>query len=154
MDSDRVHGGEGYAANLTCHIHANPRATVTWTKNSLPVENGPRYRLVGDSSVANSGGRRLLVIPRLGVEDFANYSCIAINSMGKEEAIMEVTGMKSYLSRALIDDLINYPKVIRRSRDFPRWFDSFPGRICGASPGSQRATPTYPNTDCSTEKCP
>ena len=45
---------------------------------SLTYSNA-RYR------VSSEGARRQLLIRSVGVENFANYSCLATNSMGKQE---------------------------------------------------------------------
>ena len=47
-----------------------------------------RYRVYED------GPKRHLSIRRVGIEDLANYSCLATNSMGKQEGIVQLTGQR------------------------------------------------------------
>ena len=51
------------------------------------LDTSPRYRL------HNQGDRHTLNIQEVGIEDFANYSCRAMNSMGRSEGTIELRGM-------------------------------------------------------------
>ena len=93
VESNAVQGGEGLPATLTCHVHADPQASVSWHKNTIPIgESGgsamARYKILADRASGVYG----IVIQRVGIEDFANYTCSALNSMGKEEATIELRG--------------------------------------------------------------
>ena len=45
-----------------------------------------------DYAVTREGPRHQLVIPRVGEEDFANYSCEASNSLGRARAAVQLRG--------------------------------------------------------------
>lgn len=93
MTQSEVFGGEGLPVSLTCQIHSNPGSMVSWLKNTIEINaKNSRYRFMGGFSAGNSGSKHTLVISNLGIEDFANYSCLAINSMGKEEKYIELKG--------------------------------------------------------------
>lgn len=81
-----VQGGENRPATLTCTIHADPPANVAWYKNTLLIGNSPGYQF------NVQGDHHSLVIANVGIEDFANYSCLAMNNMGKEEGIIQLRG--------------------------------------------------------------
>ena len=82
-----VHSRKGQSAILECFVPTDPRANVTWYKNSLLIDNSnARYR------VYDNGARRQLLIWRVGLEDFGNYSCLATNSMGKQQGVITLTG--------------------------------------------------------------
>ena len=81
-----MQGGEGRPAVLTCHVHAVPKAGVVWYKNMLLLDGGARYHM------HSAGNVHSLTIRDVGIEDFANYSCTADNSMGRNRATVMVTG--------------------------------------------------------------
>jgi hypothetical protein len=38
--------------------------------------------------------RHLLIIRKVGVTDFGNYSCMAENSLGRERGYIQITGVQ------------------------------------------------------------
>ncbi len=88
VDASVVWTGEGHPATLTCRVKAEPVATVAWYKNTMLIDHSAnhRYRLHAHADVHS------LVVRQVGIEDLANYTCMAVNSMGKEEANIELSG--------------------------------------------------------------
>jgi len=81
-----MQGGRGKETVLTCIVHSEPSADVTWYKNTMLLDPGSHYR------VHHKNRRHQLIIDRVGVEDFANYSCHASNSLGKTKAHIQLRG--------------------------------------------------------------
>ena len=115
-----VLGQEGQRAVLNCHVYADPEATVSWYKNTLLLKRHPRYKIIAppnnnDSSKDSNekenqrqhhkggGGRRHnkhkheLIVEKVSIEDFANYTCLASNNMGKADADIELRGKLTIL---------------------------------------------------------
>jgi hypothetical protein len=42
--------------------------------------------------------RHLLIIRKVGVTDFGNYSCMAENSLGRERGYIQITGVQWMIS--------------------------------------------------------
>ncbi len=59
----------------------------------LVAEEG-RKKIVGYRHSHVHGGRYSLYVGAVSEEDFANYSCLAINTMGKEEGFIELRGAR------------------------------------------------------------
>ena len=51
-----------------------------------------QYCLVCRYAVSKEGKRHHLVVRRVGVEDFANYSCHASNSLGRTKQTIQLRG--------------------------------------------------------------
>lgn len=86
-----VEGGAGYEARLTCVVHSSPTAEVVWHKNSMSLENVRLDTRRGYSS-SRDNRKHHLNVHRVGEEDFANYSCLASNSLGKAKAHIQLRG--------------------------------------------------------------
>ncbi|XP_065302130.1 hemicentin-1-like isoform X4 [Dermacentor albipictus] len=82
VDVDTV---ENRRVSLECSVESLPRATVYWTKNSLPylVENA-------DSELTTKYGPRVLSFPAIQSSDRGTYSCIAENEAGLAEKAFRV----------------------------------------------------------------
>ena len=81
---------EDERANLICHVHADPEAGVTWYKNTMLLQKHPRYRQL--LPPPHHPHKHELVIESVSIEDFANYTCLATNNMGKAEGAIELRG--------------------------------------------------------------
>ena len=71
-----VEGGAGHKAVMVCIVHAEPVADVVWYKNSMQLDMRRDYIISKDNK------RYFLTVPKVGEEDFANYTCQASNSLG------------------------------------------------------------------------
>ncbi len=81
-----VHGGLGRQAELSCLVYAEPPAEVVWYRDTMRLEpNGRRY-------MESRGSRHTLIIRSVEREDFANYSCYAVNPLGKARAYLTLRG--------------------------------------------------------------
>ena len=59
---------------------------MVWFKNSMKLDMKRGYILTSDNK------KYSLTIPNVGEEDFANYTCQAINSLGKKEEMIQLRG--------------------------------------------------------------
>ena len=71
---------------MSCMVHAEPAPEMIWFKNSMKLDMKRGYILTNDNK------RYSLTIPNVGEEDFANYTCQAINSLGKKEEMIQLRG--------------------------------------------------------------
>jgi hypothetical protein len=71
-------------------VFANPDATITWYKNTLLLQKHPRYRQLPPPP--HQPHKHELIVDSVSIEDFANYTCLATNSMGKAEGAIELRG--------------------------------------------------------------
>jgi hypothetical protein len=86
-----VEGGAGYKAVMTCIVHAEPAADIVWYKNSMRLDMRRGYTISTDNK------RHYLTVPKVGEEDFANYTCQASNSLGKSRGQIQLKG--TYIAR-------------------------------------------------------
>ena len=92
------HSGEGQPAILECSVHADPMANITRYKITLLIDNSTTAIKILDTTIYyrvqwyEVGARRHLLIWRVGLEDFVNYSCLATNSMGEQQGDITLTG--------------------------------------------------------------
>ena len=88
---------EGYNTELTCTVHAEPRAHVSWLKNGellntaseASAAHGGNHRYVQ----TNVGSRHVLSIDNVQSHDFANYTCVGQNRFGQDHKTIEMTGI-------------------------------------------------------------
>ncbi len=81
-----VHAGVDYQVELVCVVYAEPQADVLWYKDTMLLDpNGSRY-------MQQKGNRHTLLIRKVRLEDFGNYSCSASNMLGKSRAYIKVQG--------------------------------------------------------------
>ena len=74
---------------LVCSVHAHPRPTVVWVKEGeTELSSGGRVKY------DNIGSRHTLTISRVRTEDFGEYYCRASNSLGSQQAVIELSGMR------------------------------------------------------------
>ena len=87
---------------LTCEVHAVPRAYVTWYKDNMLLDpsstrlmqsTDKRYKILQLSKVwVYNVFSHKLILHNLAVTDFGNYSCRAENSFGKKKAFIFLSG--------------------------------------------------------------
>ena len=80
-----IHATETKKVELVCNVHAHPKATVQWFKNSI-ILTDDKIKL------EEHGHRHTLTIPSISTEDFGNYTCRAKNIHGEASQILEVSG--------------------------------------------------------------
>ncbi|CAB4059535.1 unnamed protein product [Lepeophtheirus salmonis] len=81
-----VHGGIGRQSELSCVVYAVPSAEVVWYRETMRLDpNGKRY-------MESRGSRHTLIIRKVEDRDFANYSCYAINTLGKVRGYITLRG--------------------------------------------------------------
>ncbi|KAM8926935.1 neural cell adhesion molecule 1 isoform 2-T2 [Pelodytes ibericus] len=84
----KIHGSvvvytwEGNAVNMTCEVSAYPSATVSWLRDGqrLPSSNFSNIKIYNTPYASN------LEINPDSENDFGNYNCTAVNSIGQESA--------------------------------------------------------------------
>ncbi|XP_066525134.1 immunoglobulin superfamily containing leucine-rich repeat protein 2 [Hoplias malabaricus] len=107
---------EGYTVMLNCEAKGSPKPTIEWeifTGNQLLTFSLPS--IVENSEVPVNGpptNARLLIfqngtliIPHMSKKEDGNYSCSAINDMGKAESTMKLTmaGAKKHATSYILD---------------------------------------------------
>ena len=98
-----------------CHVYADPEATITWYKNTLLLQKHPRYRHL--LPPLHHPHKHELVVESVSIEDFANYTCLATNNMGKADGAIELRGMM--YCQSVTSDILT-PSV-RHSNVVDRW---------------------------------
>ena len=86
MDKSWVHGGVGEEAVISCIVYGDPPPNVRWYRETMVLarnENSLREQF---------GIRHRLVIARVSERDFRNYSCFAVNDLGKSRGFIELSG--------------------------------------------------------------
>ena len=88
-------GGVGCELSLVCMVMGFPQPEVSWYKETMILAPS------SNSLIGATGMRHSLLIPELGEEDFANYSCVAYNDLGRARAHFSITGngMSKYYVR-------------------------------------------------------
>ena len=82
--SSRVNSWLYHNSTLTCQAEGNPTAKITWSKDKHELSNG-----------SISGNIRIYPTKE---EEFGNYTCTALNVLGKDEMHVDVirTGQETY----------------------------------------------------------
>lgn len=70
---------------IDCKVRANPRPTITWLKDELPVEFDERVQ-----QIEHLDGVCELIINKPSTKDSGQYSCIAANSIGSQKVSHQV----------------------------------------------------------------
>ncbi|KAK8751773.1 hypothetical protein OTU49_010268 [Cherax quadricarinatus] len=102
-----VRTGEGDNVELVCLVRGRPAPDVTWTRDGHPLPDtdmDTKLHLPGrqndsyDSynthlSLTHAAHRHILTIKNVSDKDFGAYVCIAKNSQGEKNAIIQMTGL-------------------------------------------------------------
>ncbi|XP_045623055.1 protein amalgam [Procambarus clarkii] len=102
-----VRSGEGDRVELACVVRGQPVPDVFWTRDGhpLPYTNmDTKFHLLGHHnrsqdfhtahlSLAHAAHRHVLVVDRVTEKDFGAYICIARNTHGQKEAVIQMTGL-------------------------------------------------------------
>ncbi|XP_076759877.1 neurotrimin [Xylocopa sonorina] len=85
-----VYTGLGIESRLTCIVHAHPHAKVAWFKGQKEVT--PKK---GSIEIKGNKTRHILEILHTEKGHLGNYTCVAINRLGKAEKTISLTGLPS-----------------------------------------------------------
>lgn len=78
------------SVELVCSVHAHPRPAVAWVRRGQgELTSSGRVKL------ENIGSRHTLTIAQVRAEDFGEYECRATNSLGSQQAVIELSGLAS-----------------------------------------------------------
>ncbi|KAG8234200.1 hypothetical protein J437_LFUL007360 [Ladona fulva] len=89
IEKETVNTAEGYESELTCTVHAEPKAKVLWYLNSKHIVPSDRIK------EKREGSRHILRILRTQKSDFGTYTCFANNTLGRSQLVMELSGLPS-----------------------------------------------------------
>lgn len=84
-----VHASTGNNVELVCNVHAHPKPTVKWFKNTMELTDET-------AQLEQHGHRYTLNLPTVDESDLGNYTCRAQNQLGKAERILEVSGKAGF----------------------------------------------------------
>ncbi|CAL7936520.1 unnamed protein product [Xylocopa violacea] len=85
-----VYTGLGVESRLTCIVHAHPHAKVAWFKGQKEVT--PKK---GSIEIKGNKTRHILEILHTEKEHLGNYTCVALNRLGKAEKTISLSGLPS-----------------------------------------------------------
>ncbi|XP_018319177.1 hemicentin-1 [Agrilus planipennis] len=84
-----VNSAENYDSELICTVHAVPDAMVNWKKNDVNIKPDDRI------TIRKDGHSYILKISKTQKSDFGEYTCSAVNRVGKSEKNVQLTGTPS-----------------------------------------------------------
>ncbi|XP_042241770.1 protein amalgam-like [Homarus americanus] len=100
-----VRTGEGDKVELVCLVRGRPSPDVTWTRDGHPLPDtdmDTKLYLPGGQNastkdthlrVTHAAHRHILTINKVSEKDFGAYVCIAENSHGQKDAVIQMTGL-------------------------------------------------------------
>merc|ERR1711892_1494533 len=77
----------GTEMEITCIVDSNPPSKIRWLKDGVPLE----AELLSNA-VSNHEKKQVLRLVDLDHNSFGNYSCLAENKLGKDEAMTKISG--------------------------------------------------------------
>ncbi|XP_059612096.1 limbic system-associated membrane protein-like isoform X2 [Phlebotomus argentipes] len=86
VETPVVYSGEGEEAMLVCIVHGEAQPEVTWFKETMQLDTTERHIM------ENRGSRHMLIIRKVHLQDFGNYSCVAENPLGKTRQTLALSG--------------------------------------------------------------
>ena len=86
MDTSWIRTGDGIEAEVSCNVHAEPRAEVKWYKDTMLLDP------TNNRHMESYGNKHVLILRHVGEADFGNYSCTADNSLGRQRGFVDVSG--------------------------------------------------------------
>ena len=84
-----IHTNKNDETEVTCIVHASPRAEVIWLKNGVQLQ-----RDQGQAIFKDRGNRHSLLLLGIKESSFGTYKCKATNKFGSDERTTEVSGNK------------------------------------------------------------
>ncbi|KAM4794762.1 myomesin-3 [Rhinophrynus dorsalis] len=100
---------ERMSVTLTCTVMGNPKPTVQWFKNGVPIDL--RLSPPGKYRIQNEFGLLTLEIRRCSLEDSADYSVVATNNFGQATSFANVL-VKQYQGLKAGWDSVSYPSLL------------------------------------------
>uniref|UniRef100_F6QLU9 Myomesin 3 n=1 Tax=Xenopus tropicalis TaxID=8364 RepID=F6QLU9_XENTR len=100
---------ERMSVNLTCTIMGNPKPTVQWIKNGVPIDL--RSSPPGKYRILDEYGMLTLEIRRCTLEDSADYSVVVTNDFGQATSFANVL-VKKYQGLKSGWDSVSYPSLL------------------------------------------
>ncbi|XP_050694471.1 protein amalgam-like isoform X2 [Eriocheir sinensis] len=95
--------GEGDEVDLVCIVHGRPPPDVVWTRDGRPLPDTlmdtqlhqPRTHTAHDAHMTQNhvAHRHTLSIKPVTEKDFGAYVCIAENTHGRKNAVIQMTGL-------------------------------------------------------------
>jgi len=82
-----IHTDKNDETEVTCIVHASPRAEVIWLKNGVQLQ-----RDQGQAIFKDRGNRHSLLLLGIKESSFGTYKCKATNKFGSDERTTEVSG--------------------------------------------------------------
>lgn len=98
VEREIVHAGVGVESELTCIVHAHPHADVMWLKNQKELPKKAKM------SRKNYKSRHTLRIMHTTEEDLGEYTCVAVNNLGRASRTISLTGAPSQATIAVTKD--------------------------------------------------
>ncbi|OCT56428.1 myomesin-3 [Xenopus laevis] len=100
---------ERMPVTLMCTIMGNPRPTVQWFKNGVPIDR--RTSPPGKYRILDDYGMLTLEIRRCSLEDSADYSVVVSNAFGQATSFANVL-VKKYQGLKSGWDSVSYPSLL------------------------------------------
>ncbi|XP_042267975.1 immunoglobulin superfamily containing leucine-rich repeat protein 2 [Thunnus maccoyii] len=111
---------EGSMVILTCESKGSPKPQVSWEVNAgnqnvifpLPSTGEINDMPINDKTTNNQFlvyGNGTLIIPRMSKKEDGNYSCSAVNDLGKAESSVKVAlaGTQKHASKSTVDSTVD-----------------------------------------------
>ena len=73
--------------NISCIVNSNPPSKVSWLKD------GEKIVPNNSSVISEHRNKYVLRLSQLDHNTFGEYTCVAQNMLGKDEAMTKITGM-------------------------------------------------------------
>ncbi|GAB0088395.1 Immunoglobulin [Sergentomyia squamirostris] len=80
------HTSEDQEAMLVCIVHGEPPPLVTWYRNTMQLHTTENHIM------GSRGSRHTLLIRKVQMQDFGNYTCMAENDLGRSKKTILMTG--------------------------------------------------------------
>ena len=72
---------------IFCIVDSNPPSKIRWLKDGVPLN----AELLSNS-ISDHEKKQVLRLIELDYDSFGNYSCLAENKLGKDEATTKISG--------------------------------------------------------------
>lgn len=88
-----VHSGINIDSHLTCIVHANPHAKVSWIFNNTVLQNSAKYKMHSKKP------KHILTIHNTQRSDLGDYLCKGVNNLGEGYANVKLEGKRKIYSK-------------------------------------------------------
>lgn len=93
-----------YTAELKCHIEANPNPTVFWIKDGFSLLYDIDYN-IENVLLENQLTISTLRVLKVKDHDYGNYSCFAVNVLGRSEDMVKLFEVEGPICYSLCNAL-------------------------------------------------